>query len=157
MKISTRARYAMRFMIDLAANGAGGPVILRDVARRQQISKRYLEQVAVTLRNANLVHSVQGRGGGYALPRPAKDIFVSEIMRATMGPINVVGCVVNPQICERSKACPSRTLWQRVNESIRGVLESVTLAELSEDGLSYINVDVRTAAPCSRSDTIEVT
>lgn len=157
MKISTRARYAMRFMIDLAANGAGGPVILRDAAKRQQISKRYLEQVAVTLRNANLVHSIQGRGGGYALPRPPQDILVSEIMRAMMGPINIVGCVVNPQICERSKDCPSRTLWHRVNESIKEVLESVTLAELSEDRLIDTMVDVSTNTPCGRADTVEVT
>ena len=151
MKISTRARYALRFMIDLADHYQGSPVILRDVAERQQISKRYLEQLATGLKNANLVGSTQGRGGGYVLPREPDEIYVSEIIEASIGAINVVACVNNPKVCSRSDDCPSRSMWERVNKSINEVLESVTLADLCEGVLSIIP-DIDGATPCSRPE-----
>ena len=131
MKVSTRARYALRLMIDLAEHwDEGSPVILREVAERQGISKRYLEHMAANLRNANLVTSLLGRGGGYTLPRPPEKISVAEIIEASIGRINVVGCIGRPEICPRSGDCPSRNMWERVNTSINVVLDSVTLDEL---------------------------
>ena len=131
MKISTRARYALRLMIDLAGQEhTGSLTVLRDVAERQQISKRYLEQLATTLKNASLVSSAQGRGGGYSLPRRPSDISVLEIIEASIGPINVVGCVDHPESCPRADDCPSRRMWQLVNGSINEALGSVTLADL---------------------------
>ena len=160
MKISTRARYALRLMIDLADNSAGdGPVVLRDIAERQQISKRYLEQLATTLRNANLVTSVQGRGGGYALPRSPVEITVAEIIRASIGRIKIVGCVDCPDVCSRYPGCPSRRMFERVNGSINDILDSVTLADLCECG-----VDIASLAdghdgvtPCRRPPTLQET
>lgn len=151
MKISTRARYALRLMIDLANHeGEQGPVILRDVAERQGISKRYLEQLATNLRNARLVDTVQGRGGGYSLARPSSEIVVGEIIEATIGAINVVGCVLAPDSCSRSSDCPSRSMWVRVNQRVNEVFNSVTLADLREGRLD-VDVDGLAAAPCSRS------
>ena len=142
-------------MIDLADHYRGSPVILREIAQRQQISKRYLEQLATSLKNANLVGSTQGRGGGYFLPRDPSEIFVSEIIEASIGSINVVACVNNPSVCSRSDDCPSRSMWERVNNSINEVLDSVTLADICESVLSIIP-DIDGATPCSRPDAREV-
>jgi Rrf2 family protein len=137
-------------MIDLAEHvDQGAPVILRDVAERQGISKRYLEQLATNLRNAKLVTSSQGRGGGYALPRAPKDITIAEIIEASIGRINVVGCVDCPEVCPRADNCPSRDMWRRVNVSINLVLDNVTLDELCEGGDRSAGFD-EMATPCSR-------
>lgn len=133
MRVSTRARYALRLMIDLAEHWVGGsPVVLRDVARRQGISKRYLEQMASTLRSANLVTSVLGRAGGYALPRPPKEITAGDVIEATIGRVNLVGCVNRPEICPRSDDCRSRDMWARISQAINSVLDSVTLDKLCD-------------------------
>ncbi len=138
-------------MIDLADHeGEPGPVILRDVAERQGISKRYLEQLATNLRNARLVDTVQGRGGGYSLARPSSEIRIGEIITATIGEINVVGCVLSPESCSRSDGCPSRSMWVRVNQRVKEVFDSVTLADLREGRLD-VDVEAVAAAPCSRS------
>jgi len=133
MKISTRARYALRLMIDLADHDAEHvPVVLRDVAQRQQISKRYLEQLAMSLKSANLVSTAQGRGGGYSLARSPDQISMTDIIAATIGHINVVQCVLDPDTCSRADDCPSRKMWSRVNDSINEVFESTTLSDLCE-------------------------
>jgi Rrf2 family protein len=133
MRISTRARYALRLMIDLASREQEGtPVILREIAERQQLSKRYLEQLATSLKNANLLTTAQGRGGGYTLARPAEDIAVRDIIAATIGDINVVPCVLCPDRCARSEACPSREMWVQVNEAVEAVFARVSLADLRE-------------------------
>lgn len=133
MKISTRARYALRMMIDLADNAdASAPIVLRDIAKRQQISKRYLEQLAISLKNANLLTVATGRGGGYRLRRPAEEIRVGEIVEAAIGPINVVDCVDENNSCARISKCPSRRLWVELNNQINATLDRFTLAELSE-------------------------
>ena len=142
MKISTRARYALRLMIDLASKkGVEGPTALRDVAERQQISKRYLEQLATSLKNANLVTTLQGRGGGYVLARPAEEITVDEIIEASIGRIEIVHCVGSTERCARSRSCPSRAMWVKVNDQINDVFRCVTLADLRENGDS-------TGLPC---------
>jgi Rrf2 family protein len=133
VKISTRARYALRFMIDLAKHREDAPVILRDVATRQDISKRYLDNLATGLKNASLVRSIPGRGGGYCLLRAPGDIPISEIISATIGPINVVDCVKNPEMCERADRCTSRMMWLRLNNAIDEVFDAYTLADLCQD------------------------
>ena len=141
-------------MIDLADHSAAGsPVILRDVADRQQISKRYLEQLATSLRNANLVSSAPGRGGGYSLPRSPQEITVSEIIEASIGRINVVGCVGCPQVCPRYTNCPSRRMFERVNGSINAIFDNVTLADLREghvDIAAVVDSADNGKTPCSR-------
>ena len=126
-------------MVDLADHaGDGRPVILRDIARRQHVSKRYLEQLATLLRNANLFSSTSGRGGGYRLPRPAGQIRVGEIVSAISGELNIVDCVLRPDICSRSERCPSRSMWCRVNEQISDIFNNYSLDDLSEQGLESL-------------------
>jgi Rrf2 family protein len=156
MKISTRARYALRLMIDLADHdGRGAPVILRDVAARQQISKRYLEQLAMSLKNANLVSTAQGRGGGYSLARPPDQIRIADIITASIGQINVVQCVRDPDTCLRARGCPSRQMWDLVNERITEVFESVTLADLTEGRLGRDVRPPQGGTPCTKSITVQ--
>ncbi len=138
MKLSTRARYALRMMIDLADHAdSGRPVVLKDIAERQQISKRYLEQLAISLKNARLLNVTTGRSGGYALRRDPADIQVGEIVEAAIGPIAIVDCVLQPDICGRADKCPTRDLWVDVNEQILGTLNKYTLADLSEKHLEH--------------------
>jgi len=156
MKISTRARYALRLMIDLADHGGERmPIILRDVAERQQISKRYLEQLATSLKHANLVSTAQGRGGGYSLARPPDQILIADIIAASIGQINVVQCVREPRSCGRSSTCPSRRMWDRVNESINDVFESVSLEDLREGRPGAEGPPPRGGTPCSKSAAIQ--
>ena len=128
MKLSTRARYALRMMIDLADH-KDSP---KDIAARQQISKRYLEQLAISLKNAHLLNVTTGRGGGYTLRKDPKDIPVRDIVEAAIGPISIVDCVTEPDICERSPECPSRKLWVALNDQILSTLEGFSLEDLTE-------------------------
>ena len=133
MRISTRGRYALRMMVDLADHqDANTPVTLGDLAERQSISRRYLEQLATGLRNARLVVTTQGRGGGYMLKRAPAEISAAEILEAAIGPTNVVPCVAAPELCPQADTCPSRKMWVRLNESIHGILKDVSLADLRE-------------------------
>ena len=123
-------------MIDLADHAdSKRPVVLKDIAERQQISKRYLEQLAISLKNAHLLNVTTGRGGGYALRRDPKEIPVREIVEAAIGPISIVDCVTEPDICERSEECPSRKLWVELNNQILGTLERYSLEDLTEKHL----------------------
>lgn len=144
MKISTRARYALRLMIDLARVPRDRPVVLREIAARQQISKRYLEQLTIVLRNAHLIVTSTGRGGGYVLARAPEEIRVGEIIRATLGEINVVDCVGDQQACARAEGCPSRRVWAAVNERIRAAFDDFSLADLAQ-----LDPDAADAARCS--------
>lgn len=133
MKMSTRARYALRLMIDLAdQDRSEGPTRLQDIAKRQNISRRYLEQLAINLKNANLLLVTCGRGGGYRLRAPADQIRVLDVVQATIGPINIVDCVDHAVSCSRSPKCPSRVMWVELNRHIKKVLGDYTLADLSE-------------------------
>ena len=151
MKLSTRARYALRLMIDLADHARpGSPTALREVARRQQISKRYLEQLATVLKHANLVVAAIGRGGGYSLPRRPEEIKVSEIVRATIGEINIVDCVAHKQLCDRAELCPSRDLWVELNRRIWDTLDGFTLADLSEKQVAGLTTETTLSSLCAR-------
>ena len=130
MKFSTRARYGMRAMLDLAVNGEGGLVLLKDVAERQCISKRYLEHVVTLLRNNGLVVAERGARGGYRLARRPEEIRLDEIFEALEGEISPVECVRDASICERADECVVRDLWCDVTRAMRGVLEGETLAGL---------------------------
>jgi len=145
-------------MIDLADRfEPGAPVVLRDIAERQQISKRYLEQLSLALKHAGLVLVSVGRGGGYALPRPAKDIRVGEIVRATIGEINVVGCVRYPDSCDRAADCPSRVMWERLNAAILQTFDSVTLADLCEGSLLAREPDwIDQPIPCAKDTRLRL-
>lgn len=131
MKLSTRARYTLRMMIDLARHSSvDTPVSLAAIASRADLSRGYLEQLATGLRRAGLLRGVAGRKGGYKLSRPASEILVGELIDASIGPISLVDCVTDPSICERAPRCETRALYCLVNTSITRALAGLTLADL---------------------------
>ncbi|MFR8547773.1 MAG: RrF2 family transcriptional regulator [Lachnospiraceae bacterium] len=136
MKVSTKGRYALRMMLDLATNQTGEPVRLRDVARRQKISEKYLEQIAAILNKAGFVRSVRGPQGGYLLQKVPEAYTVGMILRLTEGSLAPVGCVGEDPAgfcageCQMARACVTRRLWKQLNDAINGVVDRVTLADL---------------------------
>lgn len=132
MKLSSRARYAMRLMIEIAIRNDGEAVSLGYVARKTSISRRYLDQLVQGLKQASLVRGLSGRGGGYRLTRPASEISVEQIIEAAIGPINIVDCVGHPEICRVSHSCDCRWVYGQVNRQISDVLNGISLAELAE-------------------------
>jgi len=130
MKLSTRGRYGTRAMLDVALHCAEGPVRLKDIARRQEVSKKYLEQLISRLETAGLLTSVRGAGGGISLARPASDIKLSEIFQTLEGPIALVECVDNDERCSRSSSCATRDIWMEMGQLLSDLLESQTLEDL---------------------------
>ncbi|MFH0847234.1 MAG: Rrf2 family transcriptional regulator [Chloroflexota bacterium] len=130
MKVSTRGRYALRAMVDIALNYREEPVVLSDVARRQEISEQYLEHLARPLRVAGLVRSVRGARGGFVLARSPSTIKVSDIIRAVEGSTALVECVDSPLQCHRADSCPTRGIWVKATEAVDQVFGSITLEDL---------------------------
>lgn len=132
MRVSTGGRYALRAMVDLALHAGKGPVPCRDIAERQEVSDQYLSQLFLRLKQANLVESVRGPGGGYVLAREAAQISARDVLDAVEEPLAPVFCVDEGQeaACHRVGGCPTHWLWERVGQAIRAVLDSVTLADL---------------------------
>ena len=122
----------MRAMLDLSVNGDDGLVLLKDIAARQQISKRYLEHMMTLLRNSGLVIAERGAAGGYRLARPAGEIKLDEIFEALEGEISPVDCVRDSSACDRAEDCVVRDLWCDMAKAMRGVLAGQTLADLKE-------------------------
>ncbi|HCX64530.1 MAG TPA: AsnC family transcriptional regulator [Eubacteriaceae bacterium] len=133
MKISTKGRYALEAMVDLAYNGEEKLVSLKHISQRINKSKNYLEQLFVALRKAEIVSSVRGAQGGYKLAKNAKDITAGEIVRAVEGELAVVHCIERNNCelpCENEKNCSTQGLWIELKTEINRVLDSVTLDEL---------------------------
>jgi len=130
MKLSTKGRYGTRAMLDVALQGGEGPVHLRDIARRQEISKKYLEHLVSRLEVAGLLRSIRGAGGGISLTRPPSEIKLSQIFQTLEGPIVLVGCVDSPQWCPRSSGCATRDIWMQMGQLLSDFLESQTLEDL---------------------------
>jgi len=133
MRISTRPRYALRLMLDICRHSGDDKLVhLREIASRNNLSKGYLEQLAVPLKNAQLIRGFSGRTGGYRLGRPPERISVLEIIEAIIGPINVVDCVKRPEECLAADLCDCRSLWRLVNHRIIEVLSEYSLHDLCE-------------------------
>ncbi len=133
MKISTKGRYALRLMLDLALNDSGEPVRIRDIAARQEISDKYLEQIISTLNKAGFVRSVRGPQGGYRLTREPSQYTVGMILRLTEGSLAPVACLDNEvNDCPRQASCATLRLWQMLYEAVGSVVDKVTLADLME-------------------------
>ena len=131
MKISTKGRYALRLMIDLAMNSVGEPVSLKDVAKRQGISEKYLEQIISVLNRAGYVQSIRGAQGGYLLRRAPEEYTVGMILRLTEGSLAPVTCVEDGDFpCERQENCVTVILWKKINVAINSVVDSITLQDL---------------------------
>jgi Rrf2 family protein len=132
MKLSTRGRYGARFMLDLAMHYGNGPVLLREVSERQEISIKYLEQLIPSLRAAGLVKSTRGPNGGYHLTKPSSEITLYDVIKTLEGPLAITECVEDPAFCHRSSTCATHELWAEVSGKIVEVLSSVTLEEIAE-------------------------
>ncbi len=133
MKVSTRGRYAIRFLLDLAMNDIGQPVRMKDVAKRQEISDKYLEQVVSLLQKSGMVKSVRGPQGGYMLVKQPAEYTIGEILRLTEGDMAPVACLVdedNP--CERANECMTLPFWKKLDKAISDVIDHTTLADLME-------------------------
>ena len=130
--ISTRGRYALRVMIDLAEQGRETYTPLKEVAERQRISKKYIEAIMASLSKAGLVDAVHGKGGGYRLNKPAEEYTVGEILRGTEGDLAPVACLEHGAApCEYAGECKTLPVWDKLNLMINGYLDGITLAELA--------------------------
>ena len=135
MMISSKGRYALRVMTDLAEHADGGFVSLADISARQEISLKYLERILPVLVKNGLVEGVQGKGGGYRLSRAPEECTLREILEVTEGglvPVNCA-CLTGDEKCHRSALCPTMPIWQKLNKLIGDYLESVTLKDLITD------------------------
>ena len=132
MKLSTRGRYGTRALLDLALRHGEGPVLLKDVAQRQQISLRYLEHLITPLIAGGIVRSIRGAKGGVSLAKPPEEIKLSEVILLLEGSIAPVECVNNPGVCSRSESCVTRDIWGELKKAMDKVLESTTLQGLAE-------------------------
>ncbi len=131
MKISTKGRYALRLMIDLAMNSNGKPVSLKDVAQRQGISDKYLEQIISVLHKAGYVRSVRGAQGGYLLRKVPEEYTVGMILRLTEGSLAPVSCIEDDEIvCDHADACVTAIVYKKINDAVNGVVDNITLADL---------------------------
>lgn len=135
MKLSTKGRYGLRALIDLAVYSGEGPVSTTSISIRQDLSERYLEQLMSLLKKAGLVKSVRGAGGGYVLARETKDISVGDVLRALEGslePVECAGLGTNGE-CKASDSCVTKYVWQRINESISRTVDEISLELLVEE------------------------
>lgn len=131
MKISTRGRYALRLMLDLALSSPDEYVTIRSVSERQEISYKYLEQIISVLTRGGLVKSVRGSQGGYRLARPPEEYTVGMILRQIEGNLVPVACMEDePNQCPRSSKCITLGVWKQLSDAINNVLDSITLADL---------------------------
>ncbi len=129
--ISTKGRYALRVMIDIAENDSGSYIPLKDIAERQQISKKYLEIIVKDLVNAKLLTGVSGKGGGYRLCRKPEDYTVGEILEVMEGTLAIVGCLVkDSDDCPRAASCQTLPMWEEYNEMIYNFFNSKKLSDL---------------------------
>jgi len=130
MKLSTRSRYGTRLMMDIARHYHNGPIQLGDIAKRQGVSVKYLEQIIIPLKKAHYIDSVRGPKGGHILTRPPEEITVAEIVGVLEEGAKLVECIDSPIICDRAPICPTRILWKEVSEVMFAKLQTVTLADL---------------------------
>ncbi|MCH5255030.1 MAG: Rrf2 family transcriptional regulator [Lachnospiraceae bacterium] len=133
MKISTKGRYALRLMLDLATYNTGEPISLKDVARRQEISDKYLEQIISVLNKAGFVKSIRGAQGGYQLKKDPSEYTVGMILRLTEGDMAPVSCVGEErEECDRKTGCVTIRIWQQINDAVNNVIDNITLADMLE-------------------------
>lgn len=137
MKLSTRSRYGTRLMLDMAQHHRGGPVQLGDIAKRQDISLKYLEQIIIPLKKARLVNSVRGPKGGHFLAKPPAEITVAEIVGVLEGSELIMACTEHPETCQRSASCLTRQVWKEAVAAMYDKLNSVTLWDLVEKGKAH--------------------
>lgn len=131
MKISTKGRYALRLMLDLAINNTGEYISIKSIASRQEISEKYLEQIITQLNKAGYVKSVRGAQGGYKLSKSPEQYTVGMILRIMEGSLAPVSCIEeNDNSCERADICVTHEVWHKIQEAVENVVNNITLADL---------------------------
>ena len=131
MKISTKGRYALRLMLDIALHDGEGPIRIKEIALRQDISDKYLEQIIAALNKSGLVKSVRGPQGGYLLTKKPEEYTVGMILRSTEGSLAPVSCMdCAGETCERQDTCVTLRIWKRLDDAIKGVVDEITLYDL---------------------------
>ncbi|NLK98798.1 MAG: Rrf2 family transcriptional regulator [Epulopiscium sp.] len=135
MKLSTKGRYGLKAMVDLAIHSQDKHIALRHIAERQDISEHYLEQLIAVLRKAGLVKSIRGAQGGYSLAVPPEEITVGDVLRALEGSLAPVDCVSEnvANECAEWDCCVTRTVWKKIGDKINEVVDSITLQDLIKD------------------------
>ncbi|MBO4213938.1 MAG: Rrf2 family transcriptional regulator [Lachnospiraceae bacterium] len=137
MKLSTKGRYGLRAFVDIAIYSEKEPVSLAEVAKRQDISISYLEQLMTKLKKANLVEAVRGASGGYVLSRKPEDISVGDVLRALEGDLSPVECATEEESCEHSCGatghCTTRLVWKKINDSVNDTINNIFISELVAD------------------------
>ena len=143
MKLSTKGRYGLKAMLDLAVHSSEGQVVLKSIAERQGISENYLEQLFAVLKKDKLVKSIRGSQGGYTLGESPEKITVGDILRALEGSMAPVECVAENHAseCERYDCCVTKGIWLKIRDSINAVIDSTTLQNLVDDYKSSIGKD----------------
>ena len=139
MKLSTKGRYGLRALIDLALYSEEEPVSIQSIAKRQNLSESYLEQLVRKMRTAGLVSSVRGAGGGYQLSRPADEISVGDVLRALEGNLDAVSCNANTEGREGADLCVTKYVLARINESITHTVDSISIEQLLEESRKIRN------------------
>ncbi|KPK68414.1 hypothetical protein AMJ87_11945 [candidate division WOR_3 bacterium SM23_60] len=132
MKLSSRFRYGLRLLVDLARNYKKGPVLLKNIAECERISKKYLEQIVILLRTAGIISATRGAKGGYYLIKDPKKIKIVDIYRILEGSFAPVGCIDNPKSCTLVRTCSTRKIWTKLGKQIELTFKDQTLADLAK-------------------------
>ncbi len=130
MKLSSRSRYGLRAILELAVDYGNGPLQIKTIAKREDISNKYLEQLIAMLKSSGLVRSIRGPKGGYILTRPPNEIKLSHVFTTLEGPIVAVECLEHPEYCPKCTDCVTRQVWAKMQSAMMAVLENMTLQDL---------------------------
>ena len=130
MRLSTKGRYGARLMQQLALNYENGPMLLKDIAKKEDISEGYLEHLIPSLKSARLIISTRGAHGGYSLTKPPYEITLKEVVEALEGPLSPVECIEAPSVCQRAQFCVTRDIWKELGDRISQTLNSITLGDM---------------------------
>ena len=135
LKLSTKGRYGLKAMLDLALNSPEGAVTIKSIAERQSLSENYLEQLFLSLRKANLIKSIRGAQGGYIITKDPKEITVGDILRALEGSLSPVECIdkEGSDKCNRSDYCVSQVIWKKIRDGINQVVDSISLNDMMNE------------------------
>lgn len=154
MKISTRGRYAVRMMLELALSGKDNYITIKSISKHQALSGKYLEQIVSVLSRAGFVKSIRGAQGGYKLSRPAEEYTIGMILRLIEGNLSPVTCLDDdPNKCPRSDTCAPLAIWKQIDDAVNDVVDHITLAELAENQRNLLssykgNLDDRAPESC---------
>jgi Rrf2 family transcriptional regulator, cysteine metabolism repressor len=144
MKLSTRSRYGVRALLELAIDYKKGPLQIKTIAEREKISNKYLEQLISILKTAGLVLSVRGPKGGYTLAKPPEEIKLKDVFLILEGPVTTFDCLVDKDYCTRCGDCLTKNIWLKMQAAINEVLGSITLKDMAEDAIKHKETKTQT-------------